>query len=304
MPATLYYTDHCPIPLPAGHKFPLEKYALLRETLAAEAVCDFAPAPEADPADLELAHDPAYVRAFLSGAIEPAAMRRIGFPWSEQLVRRTLASAGGTLAATRDALATGFGGNLAGGTHHAFYSEGSGFCVFNDIAIAIRKTRRRAAVVDLDVHQGDGTAAIFEGDPAVFTLSLHGESNFPFHKQRSTIDIGLPDGTGDDVYLSRLADALPAISEFRPEIVFYQSGVDGLAGDRLGRLALTFEGLIRRDAMVFEMCRIGGFPLVLTLGGGYADPIARTVAAHANTYRAALEIFNRIATFGRRIASD
>jgi acetoin utilization deacetylase AcuC-like enzyme len=295
---TLYYTDHCPFPLPPGHRFPIAKYALLREALAAEDACDFQPAPSADPSEIELAHDPSYVRAFLSGALDPAAMRRIGFPWSEQLVRRTLASAGGTLAAAADALATGFGGNLAGGTHHAFRGEGSGFCVFNDIAVAVRKMGRRAAVVDLDVHQGDGTASIFEHDAGVLTLSLHGENNFPFRKQRSKIDIGLPDGTSDEEYLSRLEGVLPRVVEFRPQVVLYQSGVDGLAGDRLGRLRLSFAGLCRRDQMVFEMCKLHGFPLILTLGGGYSNPISQTVLAHANTYRAALELFNRIATFG------
>jgi acetoin utilization deacetylase AcuC-like enzyme len=295
---TFYYTDHCPIPLPAGHKFPLEKYRLLREALEGTANCVLAPAPAASREDIELAHDAEYVEAFLAGTLEPPAMRRIGLPWSKELVRRTLLSAGGTLAATADALVSGFGGNLAGGTHHAFRAEGSGFCVFNDIAIAIRKHGRRAAVVDLDVHQGDGTASIFESDPEVLTISLHGEHNFPFRKQRSKIDIGLPDGTGDREYLTHLDEALAAVESFSPEIVFFQSGVDGLAGDRLGRLALSFEGMQERDQRVFNMCRFKGFPLVLTLGGGYADPITRTVAAHANTYRAGLELFNETATFG------
>lgn len=295
---TFYYTDHCPIPLPAGHKFPLEKYRLLREALEGAPNCVLAPAPAASREDIELAHDAGYVAAFLAGTLEPSAMRRIGFPWSAELVRRTLLSAGGTLAATADALARGFGGNLAGGTHHAFRSEGSGFCVFNDIAIAIRKYGRRAAVVDLDVHQGDGTASIFESDPEILTVSLHGEHNFPFRKQRSKIDIGLPDGTADKEYLMHLDEALAAVESFLPEIVFFQSGVDGLAGDRLGRLALSFEGLQERDRRVFEMCRFNRFALVLTLGGGYADPITRTVAAHATTYRAGLELFNETATFG------
>lgn len=293
----VYFGDHHPIPLPAGHKFPIAKYKLLREALEAEGICDLRPAPLAGRADLELAHDPAYVRAFLEGTIEPVAMRRIGFPWSEQLVRRTLASAGGTLAASADALARGFGANLAGGTHHAFRGEGSGFCVFNDIAIAIRKLGRRAAVVDLDVHQGDGTAAIFQGDQSVLTVSLHGENNFPFRKQLSGIDIGLPDGAGDDEYLKALAGVLPRVVQFLPAVVFYQSGVDGLAGDRLGRLRLSPAGLRERDRMVFEMCRLHRFPLVLTLGGGYSDPIMETVKVHAGTYRAALQLFNPIATF-------
>src|SRR5437763_1980208 len=185
----LFYCDHHTIPLPPGHKFPARKYAMLRAALERESAYELTPAPAADPAAIELAHDPSYVRRILDGSIDPRAMRRIGFPWSEGLVRRTLASVGGTLAATEDALATGFGGNLAGGTHHAFREEGSGFCVFNDIAIAIRNTGKKAAVVDLDVHQGDGTAVIFENDPDVLTLSLHGAGNFPFRKQRSRIDV-------------------------------------------------------------------------------------------------------------------
>ena len=275
----------------------MEKYGLLRAALAEEGLCKFAPAPLADRADIELAHDPAYVAAFLNGTIGAAAMRRIGFPWSEALVLRTLASAGGTLAATADALNCGFGGNLAGGTHHAFRAEGSGFCVFNDIAIAIRKFQRRSAVVDLDVHQGDGTASIFERDPEVLTLSIHGQNNFPFRKQRSKIDIGLPDGTRDAEYLRVLDGALRQVMAFGPEIVFYQSGVDALAEDQLGRLALSLEGLRERDGMVFTMCQALRCPIVVTMGGGYAKPINGTVIAHCNTYRAGLQFFNQYATF-------
>ncbi len=208
----LYYCDHYPIPLPAGHKFPIEKYALLRGMLEADGVYDLLPAPFAGQAALELAHDAEYVRAILEGSVDARVMRRIGFPWSEQLVRRTLASVGGTLAAAREAMAAGVGGNLAGGTHHGFRNEGSGFCVFNDLAVAILALRRdgsaaRAAVIDLDVHQGDGTAAIFENDSAVLTASIHGENNFPFRKQRSRIDIGLADGTGDKEYLTHVRGA-------------------------------------------------------------------------------------------------
>jgi len=257
------------------------------------------PSPPAGAAALELAHDAAYVQSILAGTAGDRVMRRIGFPWSPELVRRTLASVGGTLAASRDAMACGFGGNLAGGTHHAFRGEGSGFCVFNDLAVAILALRRdglaaRAAVVDLDVHQGDGTAAIFQDDPAVLTLSMHGEHNFPFRKQRSRIDIALADGTGDDQYLSRLREVLPLVIAFRPDVVFYQSGVDGLAGDRLGRLSLTLQGLKERDRLVLENTQ--GIPLVITLGGGYAEPIERTAEAHANTFRAALRVTPRSAT--------
>lgn len=284
----LFYCDHYPIPLPVGHKFPIEKYARLRALLAADGNYILEPAPLANLSIVEQAHDPAYVRAIIDGSVEPRVMRRIGFPWSPELVRRTLASVGGTLAASRDAMRWGFGGNLAGGTHHAFHGEGSGFCVFNDLAVASLALRHegmaaRAAVVDLDVHQGDGTAAIFECDPAVLTLSIHGANNFPFRKQRSGIDIALPDGTTDSEYLGCLGRVLPEVLAFHPDVVFYQSGVDALAEDRLGRLALSLDGLRQRDRMVLEATH--GIPLVITLGGGYATPIALTAEAHANTFR-------------------
>jgi acetoin utilization deacetylase AcuC-like enzyme len=289
----LYYCDDHAIPVPPGHRFPAEKYRLLREALAADGF-DFEPAPFAGTETIELVHDPEYVRAFLDGTVDPQIMRRIGFPWSAELVRRTLASVGGTLSATYDALEAGIGGTLAGGTHHAFRSEGAGFCVFNDIAIAIRDLLargriERAAVVDLDVHQGDGTALLFEDEPAVLTVSLHGVANFPFRKQRSGIDVEFADGIGDEEYLAALERTLPRVFDFRPQIVFYQSGVDALVSDRLGRLALTLPGLQRRDEMVFQNCLWRGIPVVVTLGGGYSDPISLTVEAHANTFRTALQ---------------
>jgi acetoin utilization deacetylase AcuC-like enzyme len=287
----LFYCDHRPLPLPEGHKFPIAKYRLLRNLLEADGFFRLEPAPLADRAAIERAHDPGYVRAFLEGSIDARAMKRIGFPWSEELVTRTLASSGGTLAAAADAVATGFGGTLAGGTHHAFRHEGSGFCVFNDIAIAVLALGRRAAVIDLDVHQGDGTASIFAGDPRVFTLSLHGERNFPLRKERGSVDVALPDGAGDERYLAELARVLPLAAAFRPEAIFYQSGVDALAGDRLGRLALTHAGLAARDRTVCELARRLGVPLVVTLGGGYAEPIERTAVAHANTFRTAAAVF-------------
>jgi acetoin utilization deacetylase AcuC-like enzyme len=298
----LFYCDHYPIPLPEGHKFPAEKYRLLRETLACDNLFELEPAEFARAELIELAHDPAYVAGFLNGTLDPAIMRRIGFPWSHELTRRTLASLGGTLAASEEALRTGFGGNLAGGTHHAFRSEGAGFCVFNDIAVAFLALRRahgvrRAAVVDLDVHQGDGTAAIFRDDPDVLTLSIHGRNNFPFRKQRSRIDVDLADGTGDGEYMAALESVLPRVFEFAPEIVFYQAGVDGLAGDRLGRLVLTLEGLEQRDHLVLETCRSHSVPVVITLGGGYAEPIERSVEAHANTFRVAAEVLLNLDVF-------
>lgn len=292
----LFYCDHHEFPLPPGHKFPVRKYGILRELLAADGLYRLDPAPPASIELICLAHDPDYVRAFLDGTLDAARMRRIGFPWSEALVRRTLASAGGTVCAARDALSGGFGGNLAGGTHHAFRAEGSGFCVFNDIAIAILALRSegrfaRAAVIDLDVHQGDGTAQIFEDDPAVLTLSIHAGNNFPFRKQKSRIDVALHDGAGDEEYLRALESVLPSIFEFTPQIVFYQSGVDGLAADRLGRLSLSLEGLRERDRVVLEAVREAGLPVVVTLGGGYAEPIDLTAEAHANTFRTAAAVF-------------
>jgi acetoin utilization deacetylase AcuC-like enzyme len=293
----LFYTDQHTIELPAGHKFPITKYAKLRALLSADGTFEFVPAPLAAREVIEQVHDWAYVEQFLSGALPAQVMRRIGFPWSEGLVRRTLASVGGTLAATREALERGWGGTLAGGTHHAFRAEGAGFCVFNDIAVAVEWLRRelrfqRIAVVDCDVHQGDGTAQIFNGDPGVFTLSLHGRKNFPFRKQSSRLDIELEDGTGDDAYLAALQPALEAVFAFEPQIVFFQSGVDALAVDRLGRLALTHEGLKRRDQLVLGSCRDHRVPVTITLGGGYSDPIEATVQAHANTFRTAYATFD------------
>jgi acetoin utilization deacetylase AcuC-like enzyme len=275
----------------------MDKYRMLRDLLARDGWFRFEAAPFADRSTIELAHDAAYVRDFLEGALPESAIRRIGFPWSEALVKRTLASAGGTLHATCDAFDSGWGGNLAGGTHHAFRAEGSGFCVFNDIAVAIQSLRaggriQRAAVIDLDVHQGDGTAQIFEEDPQVLTLSLHAKSNFPFRKQRSKIDIEFDDGARDQEYLSALDRVLPRVFDFQPGIVFYQSGVDALASDRLGRLALTHSGLQQREQRVLAAAKSHKVPIVITLGGGYSQPVELTVEAHANTFRTASEIFS------------
>lgn len=294
----LFYCDHHPIELPEGHRFPMAKYRMLREALERDGAYTLEPAPQAPLAAVERVHDAAYVAAFVAGRLEPSAMRRIGFPWSQSLVTRTLCSVGGTLAAARDALESGYGGVLAGGTHHALRGEGAGFCVFNDIAVAAcwmldpaGAGLDRVAVVDCDVHQGDGTAQIFEADARVFTLSLHGRKNFPFHKQRSRMDVELEDGTGDDAYLEALDSALNAVTAFRPQALFFQSGVDGLACDRLGRLALSHHGLRQRDRKVLSRCLDSGIPVVVTLGGGYGAPLEATVEAHANTYRVALEVF-------------
>jgi len=297
MSRRLFYTDHYAIDLPPEHRFPMPKYRLVRDLLSSDELFEFVPAPLASAEIVELAHDPEYVRRFLAGSLSAQEMRRIGFPWSEQLVRRTMASVGGTLSATEEALATGWGGTLAGGTHHAFRSEGSGYCVFNDIAVAIQSLRRdervqRVAVIDLDVHQGDGTAQIFNGEPDVLTFSMHCETNFPFRKQQSKIDVSLREETGNEEYLERLDAILPQVFEFRPEIVFYQSGVDGLYADALGKLNLTHEGLKQRDRAVMTAVRAARVPFVVTLGGGYAKPIELTAEAHANTFRAAAEVFS------------
>lgn len=294
----IFFTHQYAITLPEGHKFPALKYGLLHEFLQADGNFLFEEAPLPATDVIELAHDPAYVRSFIAGTLPPASMRRIGLPWSELLVKRALVSVGGTISATRDALDLGWGGTLGGGTHHAFRSQGAGFCVFNDIAVAIHYFAkmgrfRRAAVIDLDVHQGDGTAEIFRENSQVFTLSIHCNSNFPFRKQQSTLDVPLPDDLGDAEYLRRLNEVLPRLLEWRPEIIFYQSGVDGLATDVLGRLALTHTGLVARDRLVMESVRSAGVRFVITSGGGYSRPIELSAEAHANTYRTAWQVFCR-----------
>lgn len=292
----LFYTDQYVITLPDGHKFPVRKYGLVRQMLMADGLFHFERAPLAEPETLALAHDPDYVHNFMAGELPPAAMRRIGLPWSDVLVNRSRASVGATVSAAHDAIEHGWGGTLGGGTHHAFRAEGAGFCVFNDVAVAIQSLRkdgkiRRAAVIDLDVHQGDGTAEIFSQNHDVFTLSIHCQSNFPFRKQTSRLDVALPDKVEDDEYLQTLESVLPKIFDFRPDIIFYQSGVDALATDVLGRLSLTPQGLIFRDRMVMNEVRDSGIPLVLTSGGGYSKPIELSAEAHANTYRTAWEIY-------------
>jgi acetoin utilization deacetylase AcuC-like enzyme len=294
----LFSTDQYRITLPEGHKFPGQKYGMLRRLVEQEGLFQLEQAPLADHKTVALAHDLDYVTQFAAGTLAPAAMRRIGLPWSDMLVQRAFASVGGTISAARLALEIGWGCTLGGGTHHAMRGAGAGFCVFNDLAVAIQVLRteghiRRAAVIDLDVHQGDGTAEIFETDPDVFTLSIHCESNFPFRKKQSRLDVPLSDGVQDAEYLRRLDEALPAIFAFRPDIIFYQSGVDPLASDSLGRLSLTPHGLMARDKMVMVAARGHGAPFVLTSGGGYSRPIELSAEAHANAYRTAWQVFAR-----------
>ena len=277
---------HLPAPLPPGHRFPMSKYALLAERLRTDG-WTVAPAPLAAAADLARAHDAAYLDAVARCGLDARAERRLGFPQSPALVRRSRASVGGTVAAARWALEYGFGVALAGGTHHAFADRGEGFCVYNDLVVAARtlleeRRVRRVLVVDLDVHQGNGTAAICGGDERVVTYSVHGARNYPFAKETSDLDVPLDDGTDDAAYLAALERTLPALfATVAPDLVLYQGGVDVLAGDRFGRLTLTEAGVVARDRTVAELCRAAGTPLATTLGGGYHVEVARTVSAHA-----------------------
>lgn len=293
-----YYSDTFVLPLPEGHRFPMAKYAALRQHLADHHVIaqtDFVEAPQAAWADLALVHTADYLAAVADGSLPRDAQRRIGFPWSPQMVERARRSVGATVDAARTALAQGAAANLAGGTHHAFADRGEGYCVFNDVAVAARVLLRdglahRPLVVDCDVHQGNGTAAIFAADPRVFTLSLHGARNYPFRKERSDIDVELEDGTEDAAYLDRLSWSLErAVQAHQPDIVFYLAGADPYAGDRLGRLALTIEGLRRRDMHVVTRCRTADLPIVITMSGGYAHEVGDIVTIHANTVRVAAE---------------
>jgi acetoin utilization deacetylase AcuC-like enzyme len=298
-----FYSDTFVLPLPEGHRFPMAKYSRLRQRLITRGIVaahDMHEAPLAGWDDLRLVHTDAYLRAVADGTLPRDAQRRIGFPWSPQMVERARRSVGATLAASQAAIENGAGANLAGGTHHAFADRGEGFCVFNDVAVAIRTLQRdglgrRVTVVDCDVHQGNGTAAIFAGDPRVFTLSLHGAKNYPFRKETSTLDVELDDGTGDDLYLTCLAHSLDvAIDGHRPDIVFYLAGADPYEGDRLGRLRLTIDGLRRRDRLVFAACDRLEVPVVLTMSGGYADDVDAIATIHANTVEAASARWGRV----------
>ena len=285
-----FYCDHFVLPLPASHSFPMAKYRRLRELLLADGVVQAGDLLEPAPAsrdELELAHAAPYVDAVFDGTLAPEHQRRIGFPWSPGMVERSRRSVGGTIAAARTALSEGAAANLAGGTHHAFADRGEGYCVFNDIAVAARVLQQdglvgRIAVIDCDVHQGNGTAAIFRDDPSVFTFSIHGEKNFPFRKETSDLDVMLPDGTRDAEYLSVLEPSVQAVlRRHRPQFVFYLAGADAYEGDRLGRLALSIEGLGLRDQMVFDLC--AGLPIALVMGGGYCPDVDIIARIHANS---------------------
>jgi len=289
-----YYAD-----IGQGHIFPIRKFELVRDRLLAEGTLHPDEIVEPSPATLEqvlLVHTDDYVSRLCSGTLTAKELRRLGLPWSDSLVRRSFYAVGGTIAAAHTALIEGYGSNLAGGTHHSFADRGEGFCVLNDVAVAIRVLRkegliRRAAIVDCDVHQGNGTATIFAGDAGTFTFSIHGANNYPLFKARSTLDVELPDATADDEYLACLTSHLPAVFAFNPEIVFYLAGADPYAGDKLGRLALTIDGLRERDRCVLRECYEREVPLVTVMSGGYGKDINDTIEIHCNTIRAVKEVF-------------
>jgi acetoin utilization deacetylase AcuC-like enzyme len=295
----IHYADHAPLPLPPLHPFPAAKYAATRALLASDARtdCDRFVAAEPAPWDVVLlAHDADYVDRWLRGDVPESDRRASGFPWSPEMVVRSLTSVGATLGAVEAALRDGVGCSLAGGTHHAARARASGYCVFNDQAVAARLLlatgrARRVLIVDLDVHQGDGTAEIFAGDDRVFTFSMHGAKNFPRVKVPSSLDLPLPDGTDDEGFLGPLLATLPGLFDrVRPDVVLYQAGVDPLRGDRLGRLALSHDGLAARDAFVFGEARRRGVPIASSQGGGYGKMLGDTVLAHANVVRAARDV--------------
>jgi len=305
-----FHSDHFVLPLPEGHRFPMQKYRLLRERVAAELpAVVLAEAPVASDGELALAHTPTYINAVAEGLLSAAQQREIGFPWSLRMVERSRRSVGASVAAARAALADGVAVNLAGGTHHAYADKGSGFCVFNDVAVAARLMQAewhrrprgagapppsllRVAVVDLDVHQGNGTAAIFADDPTVFTLSLHGARNFPFRKEPSDLDVELPDACADDEYLAALDAALATLwqrTELAPPgMIFFLAGADPHEGDRLGRLKLSTAGLAERDRRVFAAAGERGIPVAVSMAGGYGRVLADTVEVQMGTLRAAL----------------
>ena len=304
----VFHPDYT-VPLPPGHRFPIGKFGRIKDVLLEDGVIPPASLVEPVPASrawLTLAHDEAYVDAVMALALDRRAVRRLGLPLSAPLVRRGRAAVGGTVLTGRLALDHGLACNTAGGSHHAFADHGAGFCLFNDVAVAIRVLRQdglieRALVVDLDVHQGDGTAAIFQGEPETFTFSLHCEANYPPAKETSDLDIGVPPGTGDGVYHSVLTTHLPTlVARHRPDIVFYNAGVDPHREDKLGRLALGDEGLARRDRYVIETCRAAGVPTACVVGGGYADDLDRLARRHTSVHRAAAAVAAMTAPAERR----
>lgn len=295
----VYHPDYVS-PLPEGHRFPMPKFGKLYEVLVHDGVAtvdQFHCAPEVSLEWIALAHDASYAQSYLDGTIDAKAMRRIGLPWSPSLAHRTRVALGGTILAAELALEHGLACNLAGGTHHAHTGFGAGFCVFNDLGVAPRVLQkagrvRQVLIVDLDVHQGDGTAEIFAGDDSVFTFSMHCAANFPFRKQRSDLDVDLPNGMEDDAYLRVLADVLPGLLEqVHPDLIFYDAGVDPHRDDRLGKLALTDTGLYKRDSFVIAECLRRAIPVACVIGGGYDTDHDRLARRHSIVHRAATEIY-------------
>jgi acetoin utilization deacetylase AcuC-like enzyme len=307
----VFYATQFVLPLPPGHRFPMAKYQLLRDRVTAELpVIRLQQAQPASDGELALVHSPGYIKAISDGSVDPRVMREIGFPWSPAMAERARRSVGATIAACRAALRDGVAANIAGGTHHAAADKGGGFCVFNDAAVAARLLQAecgrdssrplQVAVIDLDVHQGNGTASIFRGDPTVFTCSLHGAKNFPFRKEPGDLDVELPDGCRDDQYLLALDRALDEVDRrCRPGLVIYLAGADPHEGDRLGRLKLTWDGLRARDARVFEWAWRRRVPLAMAMAGGYGVRIEDTVQVQVNTFAIAGEYFARWQNLGR-----
>jgi acetoin utilization deacetylase AcuC-like enzyme len=288
----VFYSDHFVLPLPEGHRFPMKKYSMLRQRVERDGICGpgelRVPHPVTDEEILR-AHDPGYLEKVVSGKLTDKEMRRIGFPWSERMVERSRRASGGTLGACRAALEEGLAANLAGGTHHAFADRGEGFCVFNDSAIAPRALRTeghvtRVVVLDTDVHQGNGTASILRADPNIFTFSIHGAKNYPFHKEESDLDVPLPDGADDGAFLTALSETLDRVLDLAPwDLAIFLAGADPFEDDKLGRLCLTKEGLAERDRMVLQGCRERSIPVAVTMAGGYAKRVEDTVDLHFQT---------------------
>ena len=292
----IYYSDTFEVPLPADHRFPMIKYRLLREAVLADHLIpqeNIIIAPEATRSQLALVHTKSYIDKVLSGKLTEKEVRRIGFPWSPQLVVRSRHSVGGTIAACFTAYEEGISLNLAGGTHHAFPNYGQGYCIFNDVAIATRciqneKQIHNILIIDCDVHQGNGTALTFQDDPNVFTYSIHAKKNFPVHKRKSNLDIELEDNIGDQDYLNRLSKSIQiAIELAKPEFAIFLAGADPYSGDRLGRLSISKKGLKERDKLIMSKCYQKGIPLSIVMSGGYASNINDTVQIHLNTVRIA-----------------
>lgn len=291
-----FYADHYVLPLPEGHRFPMEKYRKLRDLVAQLAGVHLENAPSITDTQILYAHDASYLIKVLQGSLSPQEQQGIGFPWSAQMVERSRRSAGATLAAAKIALKEGVAANLAGGTHHAYRNKGSGFCVFNDSAIAARALQKeinpklKVAIIDLDVHQGNGTASILENDSSIFTLSIHGENNFPFTKEVSDLDIGLPDGAGDESYLAALLQGLEILEgRFKPDFIIYLAGADPHEGDRLGKLSITKIGMRQRDECVFQFALDRQTPIAFSMAGGYGKEIQSTVDIHFQTIQTALQ---------------